>query len=232
MDKKMAMTQDKELVSVIIPVYNCELYLAEAIESVFNQTYRPIEVIIVDDGSTDKSADVASSYKEIHYIYQSNQGTAVARNSGLAAAQGEFIAFMDADDRWVPHKLRMQVEYLLEHPNIDYTIGGMQNFYDPEIIALSKIIKSSLEKEQINLMTMVARKTLFDQLGGFDPSYRIGEDLEWIIRAKDAGISMVILPEILLYRRIHNSNLSHQTKARCANLLRMFKASVDRQRSV
>lgn len=217
------------LVSAIISVYNGEHYLAKAIESVFAQTYRPIEVIVVDDGSTDKSADVARSYKGIQYIYQSNQGVAVARNAGLNAAQGEFIAFLDADDIWVPHKLRIQVEYLFEHPAVGYTIGKIQNFNCPGNNSRSQVKESSLEKEQAGLITMVARKTVFEQVGGFDPSYRIGSDFEWVVRAKDAGISMVILSEILLHRRIHDSNLSHQTQARYASLLRMFKESIDRK---
>lgn len=220
------------LVSVIISVYNCEHYLAEAIESVFVQTYRPIEVIVVDDGSTDKSADIARSYNGVHYIYQSNQGAAVARNTGIAHAQGKFIAFLDADDMWVPHKLRMQAEYLFEHPHIGYTFGKLQNFFDPEVSLSPWVRKSLLEMDLIALMTIVARKTVFEQLGGFNPSYRIGSDFEWVLRAKDAGIFMVILPEILLHRRIHDSNLSHQTQSRYASLLRMFKESIDRKNQI
>jgi glycosyltransferase involved in cell wall biosynthesis len=219
------------LVSTIISVYNCEHYLAEAIKSVFVQTYRPIEVIVVDDGSTDKSADIARSYNGIHYIYQSNQGAAVARNTGITHAHGEFIAFLDADDMWVPHKLTMQVEYLFNHPAVGYTVGRIQNFNCLGNNSNSQARQSSLEKEQIGLITMVARKTVFEQVGGFDPSYRIGSDFEWVVRAKDAGISMVILPEILLHRRIHDSNLSHQTQARCTSLLRMFKESINRKDS-
>jgi GT2 family glycosyltransferase len=79
---------------------------------------------------------------------------------------------------------------------------------------------------------MVARKTVFEQVGGFDPSYRIGSDFEWVVRAKDAGISMVILPDILLHRRIHDSNLSHQTQSRYASFLRMFKESIDRKNQI
>jgi glycosyltransferase involved in cell wall biosynthesis len=228
-DEELVMAKNN-LVSVIIPVYNCERYLAEAIESVLAQTYRPIEVIVVDDGSTDSSGDIARSYKELHYIYQPNQGVAVARNAGLAATDGEFIAFLDADDLWLPNKLRVQVDYLLEHPHIGYTIGRLQNFLDPGINLLPRVRKSLLERDQIGLMTLVVRKTVFTQIGGFDPSYRVGSDFEWFIRAKDADIPMAILPEILLYRRIHDSNLSSQTQACYGGLLRMFKASINRQR--
>ena len=173
------------LVSTIISVYNSEHYLAEAIESVFAQSYRPIELIVVEDGSKDRSADRARSYKGIHYIYPSHQGAAVARNKGITHAQGEFIAFLDADDMWAPYKLSMQVEYLFNHPAVGYTIGRIQNFNSLGGNSRSQVRQSSLEKEQIGLITMVARKTVFDQVGGFDQSYRIGSDFEWVVRSKD-----------------------------------------------
>ena len=99
---------DKPLVSVIVPVYNGEHYLSFAIHSILRQDYHPSEVIVVDDGSTDNSANIARSFKEVRYIHQSNQGVAMARNVGIAAARGEFIAFLDADDLWTPNKLSIQ----------------------------------------------------------------------------------------------------------------------------
>ena len=217
------------MVSVIIAVYNSEQYLAEAIESALAQTYRPTEVIVVDDGSTDQTANIARSYKELQYIYQPNQGVAVARNRGLEAAQGEFIAFLDADDMWVPNKLRLQVRYLVDHPHIGGTIGRMQNFLDPGVTVSQQAKSVLFEREHVGLMTLVARKTVFEQAGGFDPSYRVGSDFEWFTRAKDTGILMAILPEILLHRRIHDSNLCSDTPAVVSSLLRMFKSSIDRQ---
>lgn len=224
------MTGINVLVSVIIPVYNCERYLAQAIESVLAQTYQPTEVIIVDDGSTDSSSAIARSYKEINYIYQCNQGVAAARNTGIAASQGQFIAFLDADDLWTPKKLEVQVTYLLKRPRVGYTIGRQQNFVDPESNSLTPAAISQLESEQLGLATLVARRAIFKQIGGFDASYRVASDFEWIIRAKDAGVTMTIVPEIVLHRRIHSSNMSYQIPARRANLLKMFKASIDRQR--
>ena len=101
--------QKQPLVSVIIPVYNREKFLAEAIDSVLAQTYRPIEIIVIDDGSTDKSGEIARSYAETKYIYQDNQGVSVARNIGVDAAQGEFLAFLDSDDMWLHNKLETQI---------------------------------------------------------------------------------------------------------------------------
>jgi len=223
------MTESNPLVSVIIAVSNCERYLAQAIKSVLAQTYRPIELIIVDDGSTDGTADIARSYKEVHYIYQDNQGVAAARNTGISASQGQFISILDADDLFPPNKLKVQVTYLLKHPRVGYTIGRIQNFPDSES-SLPTHTTNLLESDQLGLASLVARRVIFEQIGGFDASYRVASDFEWITRAKDAGIPIAILPEIVLHRRIHSSNMSYQTQARRASLVRMFKASIDRQR--
>jgi glycosyltransferase involved in cell wall biosynthesis len=223
------MTESSRLVSVIIPVYNCERFLAEAIESVLAQTYRPLEIIVVDDGSTDQSANIARSYKEIQYIYQPNQGAAVARNTGLAAAQGELIAFLDADDVWLPNKLKVQVEYLTEHPDVGLNVCRIENFLDPEISLPPGGGDVPLMKEQINLGTMVVRRDVFSQAGDFDPGYSVAEDFDWITRAKDLGVTITILPDVLMQRRIHETNLSHDTQARRESMLRLVKASIDRQ---
>jgi len=125
------MTDENPLVSVIIPVYNGGRYLRAALESVFAQTYRPFEVIVVDDGSADDSGVIAQSFPEVRYIYQTNQGVAAARNNGLEAARGEYFAFLDQDDLWAPEKLKLQVEYLLSHPEVGYTLTQQQFFLDP-----------------------------------------------------------------------------------------------------
>ena len=106
-------------VSVVIPVYNGEQYLADAIQSVRDQTYQNVEVIVVDDGSTDESADVAKKFGEaIRYVHQSNGGVGKARNTGIAAARGAYLAFLDQDDLWLPDKLAVQVAYLDSHPEV------------------------------------------------------------------------------------------------------------------
>jgi glycosyltransferase involved in cell wall biosynthesis len=223
------MREANRLVSVILPVYNSEQYLAQTIESVLAQTYQPFEVIIVDDGSTDRSAAIAHSYKEVHYIYQANQGPALARNTGLANAKGEFIAFIDHDDLWLPKKLEVQVGYLIGHPHLGFTVCRIESFLDQGVRLPPGLRDIPLMREQINLNTMVVRKTVFDRVGVFDPGYRLADDLDWVIRAKDLGISMTILPDVLMLRRIHEGNLSHDIKTRKADWFRLFKASIDRQ---
>ncbi|MBL7129821.1 MAG: glycosyltransferase [Candidatus Omnitrophica bacterium] len=106
-------------VSVVIPAYNCERFISTAIESVLNQSYKDYEIIIVDDGSTDKTAEVIKQYSEnIIYIYQSNGGPSKARNTGVFNARGQYIAFLDQDDAWLPDKLKMQVSLLEENKDV------------------------------------------------------------------------------------------------------------------
>ena len=117
----------KPSISVIIPTYNSAVFLPEALQSVLSQTFLPQDVIVVDDGSTDDTEDVLEPFRRhIHYIRQENQGPAVARNRGIAEAKGDLIAFLDADDVWVPEKLERQVNVLIENPRI----GLVHSRYD------------------------------------------------------------------------------------------------------
>lgn len=225
--------KNKPLISVIIPVYNGERYLAEAIESVLVQTYRPIEIIVVDDGSTDNSAGIAQSHKEINYIYQSNQGVSVARNAGIASAQGEFIAFLDADDRWTPDKLSVQMNYLLNHPEIQYAIARVKFFLEPGHPIPPGLRKELLENDHVGRIpsTLVVRKSLFDVIGKFKPDLTTAEDVDWFTRANDKNVPMVIVSKTLLYKRIHNTNLSLNALVNNQNLLKALRHSIDRRRN-
>ncbi len=221
------------LVSAIIPVYNGECYLAEAIASVLKQTYQPVEVIVVDDGSTDNSADIARSFPEVRYIYQPNQGVAVARNTGIAAASGEFIAFLDQDDLWTPNKLSLQVNYLLENPDIGYTLANMRAFLEPGIEWPSWATKDYLSQETPAYIvgSLVVRKSVLDKIGDFASHYKFGNDSDWFFRIRDADIPLTILPEVLLHKRIHSNNESHKVKAMTADLLQVVRASIQRKRN-
>jgi len=221
------------LVSVIVPVYNGERFLDSALKSIFNQDYRPIEVIVVDDGSTDNSADIARSYKEIHYIYQPNQGPSVARNTGIAVAQGEFIAFLDADDIWMPNKLSRQISYLYNHPDVGFVVANRRMFIEEGTEKPPWYREHIFEKDRVCFgpSALVARKSVFNKVGLYDLSYRYGESAEWLTRAKDAGVRKAILPETLLLLRVHDQNLTYHLDEMRSNILKALKASVDRQRS-
>jgi glycosyltransferase involved in cell wall biosynthesis len=224
---------NNELVSVIIAVKDGERFLAEAIDGVLEQTYRPLEVIVVDDGSTDGTAEVARSFEEVQYIYQTNRGHAAALNVGLRRAAGQFLAFLDADDVWEPNKLELQVGYLMENPAVDLVIARTQNFLEPGA-QLPAILTKDLSLEDsvlLSLGALVGRRAVFDVVGAFDESYEHAKDVDWFIRAREAGLRMAILPDILLRRRLHGSNRSFSQQSRKLEFMRAVRSSIERGRA-
>jgi len=220
------------LVSVIIPVYNGEHYLAQAIESILAQTYTPIEVIIIDDGSLDNSSYIARSFQEVRYYHQLNQGVAVARNTGIAVSHGEFIAFLDQDDIWTHDKLDVQIEYLLHHPETGGVLSKLRLFLEPGVHPPGWLKIDLLQKEQTGYCpsSLIVRKDVFTRIGVFDSAYTHTSDVDWIARAKDAGILLYILPHVLFHRRIHNANASGEIHIIHPELLKTLKKSIERQR--
>ncbi len=223
---------DRPLVSVIIPVYNGERFLAAAIESVLAQDYSAFEVTVVDDGSTDCTAQIAQSFKDVWYISQPNQGHGAARNSGIEVSQGELLAFLDADDLWNPRKLSVQVSYLIDHPDIGYVVAGIRNFIEPGIERPSWVSEKMLgdNPEGYSTCTLVVRRTVMDQIGVFDTSYAFATGVDWFLRAGDAAIPMVSLPDVLVYRRVHDANRSHEGRAKALEYLRAARMSLRRKR--
>lgn len=226
------MTEEHPLVSVIIPVHNGALYLRAALESVFAQTYRPFEVVVVDDGSIDDSSVIAQSFPDVRYIYQANQGVAAARNHGIEAARGEFLAFLDQDDLWTPEKLNVQMGHLLNNPDVGYTLTHQQYFLEPGVTLPGWFRKELLPTVHTgwSLGTVVVRRTAFEKVGNFATGYAAASDSDWFFRAKAAGVPMAVVPELLLRKRIHDTNESGRAKEVLSELLRVVKTSLDRQR--
>jgi glycosyltransferase involved in cell wall biosynthesis len=220
------------VVSVVIPVFNSEKYVRKALDSVFDQNYRPLEVIIVDDGSTDSSARAVDGYKDARYIYQANHGVARARNTGIAASQGEIIAFLDSDDIWPTDRLNVTVRYLLQCPEIDYVLGRELMFVEPDYVLPPSVKAEWLTEphDATNTGVLVARRETFACVGLFNTDFRSDEDTEWLVRAGDAGVPMARLPEVILHRRLHSRNLSFQMKhMHKANLFRIARESIRRR---
>ena len=222
------------LVSCIIPVYNGERFLREALDSVFTQTWRPIDVIVVDDGSTDATPEVLAQYPHpIRILQQANAGPARARNQGLTAAKGDFIAFQDADDLWVPHKLTCQMERFLARPELELCVGHLQNFWEPELREAEERLKNhelARPRPAWGPPLMLARRSLFDRVGYFNESLRIGEDTDWQFRAREKGVIWEMLADVLVLRRRHGRNLTANWAAGHGGLAAMLKRSLDRRR--
>jgi glycosyltransferase involved in cell wall biosynthesis len=220
------------LVSVVIPVRDMGRYLGEALRSVFAQDYRPIEVIVVDDGSTDDSAEVAASFPEVICLRQARLGVPIARNFGIAQARGAFVAFQDADDIWDPGKLSIQMKWMLKHPETGYVAAFYRNFLEPGVTRPTWVKEEQLANAQKGgISNLLVRRSVFETIGVFDTGQEFGADLDWVMRVKDARIAAEILPDVLVSRRIHAGNHSYRWKGGKGLLLKALKASIDRRRS-
>ncbi len=183
----MGLVSSASLVSVIIPVFNGKRFLAEAIQSVLDQSYGPLEVIVVDDGSSDGSAAVARSFPGVRVIEQEHAGPGAARNRAVVASSGEFLAFLDADDVMPADKLERQVGYLNDHPAVGCVLGRQELFgYDraPPALAMSPPMgrhPELLARGSVQPLSLVARRSVFDAIGNFSTGF--GEDIDWLCRA-------------------------------------------------
>jgi glycosyltransferase involved in cell wall biosynthesis len=225
---------DHPLVSVIIPVYNCELYLAEAIESVLNQKYRPIEIIVVDDGSTDDSAKVAKRFNSsARYFYQAHSGASAARNRGVGLSKGKYLAFLDADDIWIEDKLTLQMAVFKSNPGVDFVFGHVQQFISPELDKnhKNKIYCPAEKIPGFSAGAMLIKRESFVHVGAFERNWQIGEFINWYIRAKEKGLTSFMLPEVILKRRLHADNMSIRGRDSRTDYVRILKASLDRRRA-
>jgi glycosyltransferase involved in cell wall biosynthesis len=222
------------MLSVIMPVYNGEVYIKEAIESIVAQREITIsiEIIIVDDGSTDTTREIIHAFRNsnINYIYQPNSGPSKARNTGIRHAQGELIAFLDADDCWPLTKLKHQLSFLEENPNVDVAGGLIDYVYMPGSEYRKEQIKIDTPVFNVQLGGLIVRKKVFDSVGCFNEQLRFSEDQDWILRVKESGITMSILNEIVLLYRIHPGNVTIHKTLKDLGVLRALKLSLDRRR--
>ena len=211
-------------VSVVIPVFNGEAFLREAVESVLAQKYSPLEIIIVDDGSTDGTETVARSLPEpVRYLRQTNAGPAAARNRGIEHAQGSLIAFADADDLWPAAKLELQLPYFND-PAIEIVMGRIQQVH------LWNAEEFGEPAFSVNLGSAVIRKTVFERVGLFDETMRYSEDVDWFMRAREGGVAIVTIDAVTLLYRQHEQNMTRGKSTSELNVLKALKRSLDRRR--
>ncbi len=227
------MSGSDRLISVIIPAYNAEKYLREAIDSVFAQTHRPLEVIVVDDGSKDGTAAVAWSYgDQVRFTRQERGGNGAARNTGVSLAGGRYFAFLDADDRFRPEKLGHQLAALESDPGLHVVFGYVKEFVSPELPAEVRAgIRPPAEPQPWaapNLMLI--RRQDFERVGPFATNLRVGVTVDWYARATEAGLKTMVLPEVVLERRLHTQNNGIREQDARAQYIQVLKASMDRRR--
>lgn len=224
---------DNQLTSVVIPVYNGERYLAEAIDSVLSQNL-PVEVIVVDDGSTDASASVAGRYSprvQCHQIFHS--GISAARNRGVELATGEYLAFLDSDDFWTVNKLSIQVSEFKKNPSTGIVFGHVKQFISPELNdSLSmKIHCPAGIMPGYHPGAMLIRRRDFLRVGLFSTECRAGEFIDWYARAKESSLTITMLPELVMWRRLHDQNHGIRQKSAYTDYLKIIKQSIDRRQT-
>jgi glycosyltransferase involved in cell wall biosynthesis len=223
---------NRDSISVIIPVFNGEKYILEAIQSVVQQDYKNVEIIVIDDGSTDRSIELVEKHPAaVKIIQQANAGPAAARNSGLNHASGDFIAFLDADDLYPPNKFEVQLEYFKNFPKTRLVAGRIQYIFLEG--SESKMIYFESEEQtlvHVHLGSMLTRRSVFDDVGGFDARLQYSEDIEWWLRLREFEVNYVILPEITLQYRMHDANMTRGLRGIERDFMRALRMSLARRR--
>jgi glycosyltransferase involved in cell wall biosynthesis len=195
----------RPLVSAIMPVYNGEAFLQAALESLLAQEYDPYEIVVCDDGSTDGTPEILARTPGIRVLRQENQGAATARNAAIAASRGEFVATFDADDTWPANRLALQAEYLVDHPELGCVLGRQDWINPPPWLGRDAVYG---DLDGIPLLSAMFRRTALEAVGSFDTTFSHSEDMDLLVRLRAKEIGIGILPEIVLHRRFHGSNLT------------------------
>ncbi len=229
------MTEPKQnpLVSVIIPVFNGARYIGEAIHSVLAQTHSAIELIVIDDGSTDGTPGIAQSFGDrVSYQAQPNCGSGAARNRGVKLAQGEFLAFLDADDLWLPDKLERQLAVFASQPEIEAVSGMVEQFVSPELchqLPQSPELKTPMPGAIPSAIAI--RRAALARVGEFATQWKVGEFADWYARALETGLRIEMLPAIVARRRLHLDNQGVRHQREVSAYAQILKQSLDRRRA-
>jgi glycosyltransferase involved in cell wall biosynthesis len=219
-------------VSVIMIARNGADFIASALASVFESRVQPLEVLVIDGISTDATAALAAAVPNVTVVPQRSTGIAGAYNEGVAMARGDLLAFLSHDDLWLPGKLDKQTELMRSDPDLLYSFTLVQHFLEPGHTPPSGFRATLLGGPVPGFLmeTMMARRGAFERVGGFSDAYALGNDSDWFMRARDLGLKMAVLPEVLLRKRIHGGNTS-LTHARMGHdLLTALRGSLARRR--
>ena len=217
-------------VAAIVPLYNGCRFIGEALASILAQRPRPSEIVVIDDGSTDGGAARLHSHAGIRLIRQANRGEAAARNRGIRETVAPLLAFLDHDDLWLPGKLALQVPCLEADPAIDLVYSQHRLVVED---GADGFRRSALDRPLTAELpgSMIVRRSAFARLGLFREDLRLGSDVDWILRARDAGLGCRLVEKVLLLRRLHGANASRDDAAFMAGLLRAARDSIHRKRS-
>ena len=212
------------LVSVVMPVYNTEAFIGEAIASVLSQAGgHQVELFVVDDGSTDGSAAEVAKFDNVRFLrHETNRGIGTGRNTGLAEASGNYLAFLDADDVWPEGSLAARMDLLERDTACDAVAGRVVQFGEG---------RPDGEPEAGFLAgNTVVRREAFDRVGNFDETLKVGEFLDWYARAVDAGLRFAQVEDVVLRRRVHGSNTMLRLGKEPLDYTRLLRSALARRR--
>lgn len=215
-------------VSVVIPVCNGELHVAQCLRSVLESSLPPAEVWVVDDGSEDGTVALVQQFPQVKLARQARAGASAARNHGLSLARSELVAFQDADDLMTPNRLRVQANFLTRRAEVDAVFGEVEQFSDPP----GAYACDSRPQPARLAGTMLARRSLFEKVGLFDPGYQAAEFIDWFLRAQEAGAHFQDLPELVLRRRLHAANGGRIRPQARQDYARVVAAALRRRRGL
>jgi glycosyltransferase involved in cell wall biosynthesis len=221
-------------VSAVILAFEGERYLAEALESALGQTHPCAEVIVVDNGSSDRTAEIAASYApDVRLCHESKRGIGFARNAGLASASGDYIAFLDHDDTWEPIKNEVQLAAFEAAQPPDLVFGHVRQLVSPDLdrVAAARLRLPEGPQPGLHLGAMLAPQSAWNRVGPWEQGWAAADGLAWLLRARDLGLRERMLPQLVANRRIHGANQSFHNRDKRSEWTRLLKASLDRRRA-
>jgi len=223
------------LVSCVVPAYNSERYISQALDSILDQTYRSLEIIVADDGSADDTVQIAERYgADVRVVSQETAGPPATRNLGVEAATGEFVAFLDADDLWHAEKLELQMALFEERPELEFCLTHAQHFWETELAQEEERLRDHPRGRVIPgyaTTTLLARRSVFEKVGRFNRELWFADAAEWFLRAEELGCIKELHPDVLTFHRMHRGNITRRRgEDSRQEFLKIVKASLDRRR--
>jgi glycosyltransferase involved in cell wall biosynthesis len=224
-----------ELVSCIVPAHNAAAHLRMALDSILDQTHRPLEIVVVDDGSTDDTAAIAASYGEpVRVVHQVDAGPAATRNLGIRSARAELVAFLDPDDLWHPEKLARQVARFRARPELDCSVTHVRMFWPEGHDDVERRYRDHPRMAGIPgyaTGSLLARRSAFDRVGPLNTGLWFTDAVDWFVRAREHGLAIELLDDVLVFHRLHRDNLtSRREEASRDEFLALVKGALDRRR--
>ncbi|MDX1642678.1 MAG: glycosyltransferase family A protein [Balneolaceae bacterium] len=217
-------------ISVVLPVYNGEKFIGEAIRSVLAQEYKPIEIIVVNDGSTDQTEKCLEEFKgKLSVIKQQNSGPSSARNRGIEAAKGDYITFIDADDVWAPGNISFHIEQFKSFSELEISVGltAEMDFESAETLDAETAASNSFLHLVMGASMM--KQTVFNDVGLFDEELILRQDTDWFLRARELEKNIAIGKELVLFYRKHQNNRTNDRIKANYYMFKLLKKAKDRK---